>query len=308
VNILITGGAGFIGNHLSRALLEKGHSITVVDLPEKISACKIQGAKLKAIDICHYSEMEKEFQGETLDIIYHLAAQTSGRISQEDPELDVNTNAKGTLNVVRLARKMKITKLIFSSSMASYGDYSGEIPEETLQKPISNYGITKVCGELFVRTLELYGIKHTILRLFNVYGPGQDLQNMKQGMVSIFMAQSLLQNEIVTTGSLERYRDLVYVTDVVSALLLALEPSTDGEILNVGTGEKTTVRELIEAIISVNDQSKSLTYVQGESHEGDQFGLFAKNEKIRALGWCPTVNLQDGLKAMYLDAKERLIP
>ena len=294
MNILITGGAGFIGTQLADRLYEMGHEVFIIDLPNKFTKYHLEKYNCYNVDIRNYIEFEKIKSELSFDIIYHLAAQTSGRVSQEEPELDIDTNAKGTLNIIRFAKEKRIKKVIFTSSMASYGNYSGRISENIEQRPISNYGITKVCGELFVKSLEQYGINYSIFRLFNVYGPGQDLKNMKQGMVSIYLAQLINNEEIKVTGSLERYRDFVYISDVIEALVLGLEDKTNNSTYNVGTGVKTTVETLIKTMLSI--ANKNLRIVEVESHEGDQFGIISDNTKLEKIGWKCLVTLENGLE------------
>ena len=193
--------------------------------------------------------------------------------------------------------------------MAVYGEQQGPLEEERPLIPVSNYGASKASGELFVKMYEQFGIKNTIFRPFNVYGPGQDMTNLKQGMASIFMAQSILGDQIKVTGSLDRYRDFIYIDDVVEALVLGIEPRSDGEIYNVGCGAKTTVRELVDLILKVNEKpSSSFTVTEENSHEGDQFGSISDNSKLKNLGWEDSIKLEEGLNKMYESVKNFNVP
>ena len=175
--------------------------------------------------------------------------------------------------------------------------------------PLSNYGASKASGEIFVKMFKQFGIKNTIFRPFNVYGPGQDMNNHKQGMASIFMAQSILGNEIKVTGSLKRYRDFIFIDDAIRAITLGLTKESDGETYNIGSGKKTTVQELINLILEVNDKStSSFTVTEVSSHEGDQFGSVADISKLRSLGWDSTIKLKTGLKETYNKVKHFNIP
>lgn len=303
MNVLVTGGAGFIGTALSKELKNRGHNITIIDLESKLSDFHLREFDCYGIDIREYKNLQV-IKHRKLDVVYHLAAQTSGAISQEEPEMDVDTNVKGTLNICNFARENKINKIIFTSSMAVYGNKTEQISETSLVNPISNYGVSKVSGEFYIKLFEQYGIKHTIFRLFNVYGPGQDMTNLKQGMASIFLAQSITQNEIHITGSLKRYRDFVYIDDVVSALCMALN-GQDGEVFNVGTGKKTTVEELIDIIFKINSKPYHLFSIKNiGGHDGDQYGTISNSNKLMALGWIPSVNLHEGIQKMYEYAME----
>jgi len=306
MNILITGGAGFIGTALSKFLADAGHAVTLLDLPNRFRADRHNRFPKLPADIRAAVQLE-EFIGQRYQVIYHLAAQTAAAISQEDPERDVDTNVKGTLNVLNFARRCGAEKIIFSSSMAVYGNARGRIPESTALAPVSNYGASKVGAEAYIRMFLQYGIRHTVFRLFNVYGPGQDFRNLRQGMASIFMAQAVTGRRIEVTGRFDRYRDFVYIDDVVEALAMAID-GLDDEVYNVGTGTATTVRELIDHILAVGDHPpSSYTVVNTGSHEGDQHGTMADNTRLQSLGWHPRTSLNQGLHLMYQDAKRELL-
>ncbi len=306
MKILITGGAGFIGTALARKL-SKHYSIDVFDLEDKIrNSDKLENVTYFNVNIACYSEM-KRFEKESYSYIFHLASQTSGLISHEQPELDVDTNVKGTLNICRLAEKIGNVRVVFTSSMAVYGDSKSSICENLEPKPKSNYGVSKVSAEQYIKLFSNRGLNYTIFRLFNVYGPGQDLENMKQGMLSIFVTQAIKNNKIEVTGSLERYRDFIYIDDIVSALSLSLEnkEQTFNQVFNVGFGDKTTVKELIASIseaLDVDLPVKNIGAIQG-----DQFGTYSDCSKLHSLGWNANVALINGLSNTIEDAKGKLV-
>ena len=302
--ILITGGAGFIGSALAYRL-KKNHEVHLLDREDNFKKKPFLGVFPE-----HYADVRQHLLlDQEFDFIFHLAAQTSGRISQEEPYLDLDTNIKGTFNICNYARYCKAKKIIYISSMAVYGEQQGPLEEERPLIPVSNYGASKASGELFVKMYEQFGIKNTIFRPFNVYGPGQDMTNLKQGMASIFMAQSILGDQIKVTGSLDRYRDFIYIDDVVEALVLGIEPRSDGEIYNVGCGAKTTVRELVDLSLKVNEKpSSSFTVTEENSHEGDQFGSISDNSKLKNLGWEDSIKLEEGLNKMYESVKNFNVP
>ena len=305
MNILITGGAGFIGTALTKKLLSQKCTISVIDLPAKINSSElISGVDYHQADISDYDSIS-QFENAEFDFIFHLASQTSGLISHEDPSLDVDTNVKGTLNICRLASSMEGVKIIFTSSMAVYGDYKDPITEEFIKFPRSNYGVSKIAAETYLKLFEQRGVRSSVFRLFNVYGPGQDLENMKQGMLSIYLSQLIQTGSIYVTGSFDRYRDFVYIDDIVDALLIGLLPESDGAVFNVGTGIKTTVKDLIDLIIKESNKEDVVVKNIGPIM-GDQFGTFSNSAKIRALGWNPKVSLSQGLKSTYEDAMKVL--
>ncbi|MBU0580540.1 MAG: NAD-dependent epimerase/dehydratase family protein [Candidatus Margulisbacteria bacterium] len=306
MKILVTGGAGFIGTALAKRLKHDAHQVDILDLPKKITAYHRDNFEVRGIDIRNWEEFEK-ITGQKYELIFHLAAQTSGAISQEDPQLDVDTNVKGTLNVCRFARKIGTKKIVFSSSMAVYGNNTFLIKEDAEIRPLSNYGISKASGEILIKAYSQYNINYTILRLFNVYGPGQDMHNMKQGMVSIYLAQAVKGDEIKITGSVERYRDLIYIDDAVDAIILAVD-NMHNDIVNIGTGKKTTVRELIQLIArEKHGREDTLEIVDVGAHDGDQYGTVANIERLNGYNWVVKTDVKTGLCKFYNYAKEVLL-
>ena len=302
---LITGGAGFIGSAMARKLLNEGHEVHLIDLEDRIDLDreKLLGAHLHIGDI---SKMEV-FSGlprEKFDVAFHMAAQTSARISEENPELDIDSNVKGTYYFCKWAREAMVRRVVFTSSMAVYGSHGDNINEDATIQPVSVYGITKVAGESFIRILSQESIEVYIYRLFNVYGPGQDYHNMKQGMLSIFLTQALTTDTILVTGSLDRYRDFVYIDDVIDALLTCESDKNSGGIFNVGSGKPTTVKQLCNTII--NKLNSSISVVEVGSHRGDVFGNYANPRELYALGWEPSVDLEQGIETTMKDAIEVL--
>ena len=292
MNILVTGGTGFIGGHLVNKLKELGHKVVICDL----------GATSPdyAYDISDYNNLLRI--KDDIDVIYHIAAQTSGYIGLVEPERDVDWNMKGTLNICRFAKERGVKKVIYTSSMAVYGE--GDFFKETDEiNPISHYGVSKLCGELYLKQYEQYGIDYTIFRLFNVYGYGQDMENLNQGMVSIYLAQSLKSKTVEVKGSFDRYRDFVYIDDVVSALVLGLEDKTNSEIYNVCNKRKTTVGELLQLIFEAHDDSHLFEAKNIGQYDGDQNGNTGDNNKLKSLGWKPIIKLEDGIKRFYSDIK-----
>jgi UDP-glucose 4-epimerase len=301
--ILITGGGGFIGTSTANLLSSIGHDVELLDLDKKFNSDHADYIK-HSIDITNFSNF-KVLNGKKFDFIFHLAAQTSGAISQEEPEKDADINVKGILNVCNFARACNAQKIIFSSSMAVYGNKIGKINENDSALPVSNYGASKLSGEIFLKMFKQFGIDYSIFRLFNVYGPGQDFKNLRQGMASIYMAQSITGKQIKVTGSFDRYRDFVYISDVSNALALGLDSRTDSMTLNVGSGIKTTVKELIDIILNTHDEEKiSFSVINAGGHEGDQFGSLSDISKISDLGWSPKISLEKGISLMYNRAKK----
>lgn len=300
---LITGGAGFIGMALAEQLHSEGHEVHILDRSiqiEKLGSLA-DGLILHQNNVAN-PESFRALPKINFDTAFHLAAQTSARVSEETPDEDINSNVKGTLNFCNWVREAKPRRSVFTSSMAIYGASGDDIIEDTHPTPVSVYGVTKNAGEHFVRILKEEGHNIQIYRLFNVYGPGQDFHNMSQGMLSIFLTQAITRGRIEITGSLDRYRDFVYVTDVIDAL--RIEPKGPRPwIFNVGTGKAILVRELVQSIIDiVRPIQPGCTFQEIDGHRGDVIGNYANTRLLESLGWKPKVSLDEGLIRTFEDA------
>ena len=294
---LITGVAGFIGSALARSLVAQGHHVLGIDnlitgnrsnIP--VSCEFIEG------DIADKSVLAL-FVGKEINAILHLAAQSSGEISFEKPEYDVMTNTLGTLNLLNFAVDNNIKRFLYASTMSIYGDVDDRaICEEQSKTPKSYYGITKLAAEHYVRVFS-DRLNTTSFRLFNVYGPGQNMSNLKQGMVSIYLAYFMRNEPVVVKGSKERYRDLTYIDDVVDAWIASIDnPSTYGKIYNLATGKKTTVEALLQELKSAwGVVEYPIEYQEGTP--GDQFGIYADISRLQSdLKWEPKVTLHEGVQ------------
>ena len=303
---LVTGGAGFIGSKLAKKLISLGHKVYIID---NLSTGYLENIPQEAefLEASVYSEDILKLSETSFDAIYHIAGQSSGEISFEDPVYDLRTNAESTLLLLKLAKSCNCNRFIYASTMSVYGSQPDEpITEKRFPKPTSFYGVGKLGSEHYLRIYKDYGINSTCLRLFNVYGPGQNLENMKQGMVSIFLSYIMKIDPIHVKGSKDRFRDFIYIDDVVDAFIEAYNNNaTFDKIYNVATGTKTTINDLIGQLLSAYGYNKSEYehYFQG-STPGDQFGIYADISLIqRETNWAPKYNLQQGLAEMVKWAK-----
>lgn len=300
-NYLVTGGAGFIGSHLIRRLLKEGHKVTTIDnLTTGFKKNIPKGANFIKGD-CGTSKVYKKLKKIKFDAIFHIAGQSSGEISFDNPVYDIRTNTISTILLLKHALKIKCKRFIFASTMSVYGIKSNKPTkefEETL--PESFYGISKLASENYLRIFEKYGIKHTSLRLFNVYGPGQNMSNLRQGMISIFMSQMLNQGKIRVKGSSARYRDFIYIDDVIEYFIRCLNNKKSiGKIVNVGTGKKTFVKQIIKKLTSLNKNRVPVNY--SGSTEGDINGIYADTKILKKiLGKINQTLLHKGLFKMYV--------
>jgi UDP-glucose 4-epimerase len=285
-----------IGSHIADAYIAEGHHVVIVD---NLSGGVRENINPKAtfyqLDI-RDEKIEEMFQKEHIDVVNHLAAQMDVRRSVADPQFDASVNVLGVLNVLENARKYGVKKIIFSSTGgAIYGeqDYFPADEEHPL-RPLSPYGITKLTTEKYLFFYKaVYGIDHVILRYANVYGPRQNPHG-EAGVVAIFCNKLLKGEQPTINGDGKQTRDYVFVGDVVLANVLALKHNGTN-IFNVGTGIETDVNMLFCALR--DHLNPSCPEQHAPAKAGEQMRSVISAEKIqRALGWKPTVLLQDGLK------------
>lgn len=307
MNYLVTGGAGFIGSMISKRLISLGHEVTIIDnffssyksnLPNKAKFIKGDISKKETI---------KKLKKKKFHAILHISGQSSGEVSFEDPIKDLNSNTTSTLLLLDYATKTKCKKFILASSMSVYGEQKDKERFSEIDKPSpkSFYAVGKLASENYLKIYhEQFGINYTILRYFNVYGPGQNLRNLKQGMVSIYLAQFLNDKfrQVTVKGSKNRFRDLCYIDDVVNVTIQSIDDCRfDNEIFNVGTGKKTTVQDIISNIKKNLSISKKVKYI--ENTLGDQHGIYANVKKIKNLYKFKFIDFDQGLKKMIEWAK-----
>ncbi len=292
VSTLVTGGAGFIGSHLARRLLDLGHQVLVVD---DLSSGQRSNVPPGASFLQHDLSQQLDWPEGLFQFIFHFAGQSSGEKSFLDPARDLDANTRSTLLMAQLARQHQ-AHLVVASSMAVYGDRPGAHSESDPTEPISFYGWSKLHAEQALRCYP--DLSATVLRLFNVYGPGQDLAERRQGMVSIYLSFLLAREPLLIKGSLERTRDFVFVDDVVEAavgLALARRPG----IFNVGTGIATSVKDLVSALLKATELPPDYPIVEAPSTPGDILHSCARVEALQeAIDWRPGVGLEEGLRRM----------
>jgi UDP-glucose 4-epimerase len=298
--VLITGAAGFIGAATAKKFLNFANVITIDNLSTGYLENLPTGVIFYKGDISDRTLVERVFNENNIDYIIHIAGQSSGEISFDSPEYDLSTNTLSTLHLLDMANKFQIKKFIYISTMSVYGNKNAPCAEDIICSPMSFYGVGKYASEQYLRIYkEQYDIDYICLRLFNIYGPGQNLKNLRQGMASIFLAQLLESNHINVHGSLERYRDMVYIDDVVNVIEeIYLMTEFPCNVLNIGTGIKTTVKSLIK-LIALNLNMDDLVINQPTETQGDIFGITSNTERFYK--YFPDFKftlLKDGIKKM----------
>lgn len=296
MKILVTGGAGFIGSHLVDRLVQEGQEVVVVD---DLSTGKRRnvnkGAEFYKADI-RSSRLENVFRKERPSLIVHLAAQMNVRRSVEDPVFDAEVNVIGTLNLLDLAVKHGVRKIVFASSGgAVYGEQEVyPAPETHPVRPLSPYGISKLMGEHYLGYYRhVGGIQYVALRYANVYGPRQDPDG-EAGVVAIFAKKMLGGEQPVINGNGRQTRDFLFVEDVVEANMAVIGQDVEG-VYNVGTAEETTINDLFRILSELT--GANFKGIHGPAKKGEQARSVVDITKIRhEVGWDPKVGLHEGLK------------
>lgn len=306
MKVLVTGGAGFIGSHLVDRLIQEGHEVVVVD---NLSTGKRRNlnraARLVKLDIQSW-RLERVFRNERPHMVMHLAAQMDVRKSVEDPMFDAQVNVLGTLNVLQQSIKHGVRKVVFSSSGgAIYGEQEiYPAPESHVTRPLSPYGVSKLCGEQYLSYYQrVNGLQIVSLRYANVYGPRQDPEG-EAGVVAIFIQKLLNNEQAIVNGNGRQTRDFVYVEDVVEANLAAMGQDIQGTY-NVGTGEETSVNDLLG--ILVRHTNSTCKEVHGPAKGGEQARSVIDSGKLRQeLSWESGTELSEGLKRTVDYFRERM--
>jgi UDP-glucose 4-epimerase len=306
MKVLVTGGAGFIGSHIVDRLVQEGHEVVVVD---NLSTGKRRNlnraARFYKTDIQSW-RLERVFRNERPNVVMHLAAQMDVRKSVEDPVFDAQVNVLGTLNILQQTVKHGVRKVVFSSSGgAIYGEQDVfPAPESHTTKPLSPYGLSKLCGEQYLSYYErVGGVQVVNLRYANVYGPRQDPEG-EAGVVAIFIQKLLNNEQPVINGNGRQTRDFVFVEDVVEANLAVMGQETAGTY-NVGTGVETSVNDLFR--ILVQHTGSTCKELHGPAKKGEQARSVIDASKLRhELSWEPKMSLSDGLKRTVEYFKERM--
>ena len=296
---LVTGGAGFIGSAIADRLTIAGHRITIIDDLSTGSISNVPtDATFVEADLTSDAALAV-IPSRPYDAILHLAGQASGEKSFDDPLLDLDANARSTVMLAKWAIEQRIPALIHASSMGVYGNPL-ELPvaESVDCDPCSWYGASKLAAERALKVARQSGLRTVSLRMFSVYGPGQNLSDLRQGMASIFLSMLRDQQSVDVHGPLDRVRDLVYIDDCVDAWVKALAGDACGAF-NVGTGIGTSVGTLIDILIEQLGLPFDTSVTESGPTLGDQRAMIADPSLIaRELGWTAQTDLRTGLANM----------
>ena len=291
---IVTGGAGFIGSHVAEALVARGDDVHVLDdlstgKPENVP----EAAQLHVADIRDPADV---FDAVRPELVFHLAAQASVSVSVAQPTLDADVNVLGTVAILAASLAHGAQVVFSSTGGAIYGECRTPATEEWERLPLSPYGTSKLAGEEYLGAWNrLHGTRHVALRYGNVYGPRQDPHG-EAGVVAIFLRAVADGRRPTIFGDGSQERDYVYVGDVARATLAAT--SLDGGVVNVATGEPTSVLQLVDAMRRATGHE--IDPEHGPERLGDlQRSVLDPSRAASVLGWRPEVSLEDGLRATW---------
>ncbi len=299
---LITGVAGFIGSALARAVLERGDRVRGLDnfstgRPENIAEIRNR-IDFREIDLADASTIGNVCEG--VDFVLHQAAIPSVPRSVADPVSTHKANINGTLNLLLAARDARVKRLVFASSSSIYGDQP-TLPkhEQMLPDPISPYAVSKMTGELYLKSFyRVYGLETVSLRYFNIFGPRQDPTSQYSGVLAIFIPR-MLRGEVSTIyGDGEQTRDFTFVANAVSANLLACAAPAEkvaGRAFNVATGKRISLNQTVEVLRKLTGYTGKVNYAPERA--GDiKHSLADVSLAEQAFGYTTLIDFEEGLR------------
>lgn len=303
--ILVTGVAGFLGSNLARMLLDCGYPVVGLD--------DLSSGLLEQVDprvSFHRANVRDPairplFDG--VDAVFHLAAKNCLSDCQEHPVETADVNVRGTVNVLECARQAGVRKVIYADTSAEYEGVT-EFPScVEVTHPRSVYAVSKAAGAQFVRNYaDQFGLRATLLRYFNVYGPAQDWRRAVPPVMSAFIIKLLRGERPVIYGSGEKRRDFIYVDDVNRFHLLALTDSrTDGRTFNVGSGANHSVNDIFKLIAGLLGSDLTAVHEKDFSFEAEI--TLADISESKKLGWAPQVSIEEGLARSIAYVRERVL-
>ena len=298
MKFVVTGGAGFIGSHLTKHLIKQGHSVTVVDNLRRGSMNNLKEVKdeidFHKIDITDYKKMKIAVKN--IDCVFHEAALGSVPHSYKEPKEYHRVNVDGTENIFKLGKEFGF-KIVYASSSSVYGNQTSfPIKEDAEKKPLNPYGVTKLLGEELATRYAKEGVQIIGMRYFNVYGIGQN-ENYA-GVIPLFIEKLVNHSSPIINGDGEQIRSFTFVDDVVKANVLAFESPIEHAFLNIASNEAISINKLADTIIQLS--GLEIEPVHEKPREGDikisHADVSLAQELIR---WSPKTSLYDGLKQIF---------
>ncbi len=302
MNVIVTGGAGFIGSNLAEELLKIGDEVIVID--DFSNGKEKNLAKHKNLKVVRKSildeDIKENFNG--IDVVYHLAALPRVQFSIVNPEETHEVNVNGTLKLLEICKEKNVKRFIFSSSSSVYGNQK-KLPlrEDMNPNPISPYALHKLVGEHYCRLYHLlYGIETLSLRYFNVYGPKQDPSGQYAILIPKFINNALSGKELVINGDGNQTRDFTFVNDVVKANILAGTSKNEnifGKTFNIGAGNNKSVNEVTKIIINLAGSKVKVVHGPNVVEPKNTLADISRSKEF--LNWQPEIEFEEGIKRTF---------
>tara|TARA_B100001027_G_C16261219_1_gene329537 strand:+ start:595 stop:1527 length:933 start_codon:yes stop_codon:yes gene_type:complete len=305
MKIVITGGMGFVGSHLINNLKNKNEIFVIDNFSTNVSS-NSNGFEIIEADLTDSVSLDN-INLESIDILIHLAGPSSGPASAKRPKKTIQESNKITFNILNLCEKLKVKRFLFSSSMAVYGNpKKSPVNEDSVCEPISFYGIAKLCSEHIIKTFCINSsFDYSILRFFNIYGPGQDLNRMDQGIVSIYLSMLLKGSPFVIKGKLDRIRDLIHIDDIVGSTIKILNSDrAKNQTINICSGEKILISYLATTLVNHFDNYNKDSIIQDEGSLNDIHQIYGDNSKlVDDIGYNLKYDIKSGIENFVKWAK-----
>jgi UDP-glucose 4-epimerase len=298
VKILVTGGAGFIGSHVVDAYIAAGHQVAVLDNFSTGQQGNVNpAAEVHHVDVREQAEVANIVASFRPDIVNHHAAQAEVPKSVADPAYDAHINILGGLNLLKAAVDNSVRKFIFSSTGGALYGEPDVVPadEDHPVRPLSPYGTSKYAFEQYLGTYQrTFGLRYTVLRYANIYGPRQDFHAEEGRVIAIFASRMLVGKPVTIDGDGTQSRDMLHVGDVAAANLAALEKGAGGTF-HISTGIPITVNDIFRKIALLTDYKLEPRF--GPSRRGDVYRIALDNTRAQEqLGWRPQITIEEGLR------------
>ena len=301
MKILITGGMGFVGSHLTEELLKNKHEIIVVTKSQKKKKNLkkiLEQVILEQIDITNFKKIEKCLKKHRPDVIIHLAGETSHSKSFENPLKDIDSNAKSTLFLLEKIREMELKcKFILGSTFIVIGKPKKlPVNENSSCNPTTIYGVNRLASEQYCKIYhEVYGMDTILFRITNSFGPREQVIP-KKNAVNFLIYQAFKGEKITIFNNGEFYRDLIYISDVISAIKIIMKKGKSGELYWISSNKKTWFKNLGKILEKITNSKVKFVPTPKYTKKVDVGNFIADNTKLRSLGWKQKIQLEEGIR------------
>jgi UDP-glucose 4-epimerase len=297
MKIVITGGAGFIGSHLTESLIEKNHKLSIITRNSTKNIKNIKNLDIVKIDVGNFKKIEKFILKVKPDLIIHLAGNTSHSKSFEEPQKDLNSNLKSTLNILEIIRKsLPKCKFLLGSTFVVIGKPKKlPIEENSPTNPTTLYGVNKLSSEYYTKIYnQLYNIDTRIFRITNSFGPREQIIP-KKNAINYLIYKAYKGEDISIYENGKFFRDLIYVSDVISGINKIILKGKAGELYWIGSGKKTWFYQIAKILEKVTNAKTKYVKTPNYTKKVDVGNFVINNSKLRSLGWSPKVSVEEGI-------------